>query len=162
MSYPSQKRRRGFAALVAALLAGGTGLATLPAAQAAPAVPGAAGTIQTMGGVTRNYQQGGYGPEGVNAKESQFQNPRGLAFAPNGDLYITDALNNRVRKIDANGTVSLVAGNGTICEAPPLNLPYQNCYTGDGGQASVPRSTSPTVSPSTPRTTSTSPTARTA
>ncbi len=60
-------------------MAGGAGLATLPAAQAVPAAPGAAGTIQTMGGVTRNYQQGGYGPEGVNAKESQFQNPRGLA-----------------------------------------------------------------------------------
>src|SRR5687768_16002725 len=104
MSYPSQKRRlrggRGIAALVAALLAGGAGLATMPSAQAAPSVPGPAGTIQTMGGITRNYQQGGYGPEGVNAKESHFQNPRGLAFAPNGDLYVTDALNNRVRKID--------------------------------------------------------------
>ncbi|HEV3364834.1 MAG TPA: hypothetical protein VG795_11985, partial [Acidimicrobiia bacterium] len=107
------------------------GLATLPAAQAAPAVPGAAGTIQTMGGITRNYQQGGYGPEGVNAKESQFQNPRGLAFAPNGDLYVTDALNNRVRKIDANGIVTLVAGNGTVCTT---DVPAP-CYTGDGGAA---------------------------
>ncbi|MGH9011115.1 MAG: hypothetical protein ACRDYF_14875, partial [Acidimicrobiia bacterium] len=135
MSYPSQKRRlrsgRGLAALVAALLAGGTGLVTLPAAQAAPAVPGPAGTIQTMGGITRNYQQGGYGPEGVNAKESQFQNPRGLAFAPNGDLYVTDALNNRVRKIDANGIVSLIAGNGTVCTT---DVPAP-CYTGDGGAA---------------------------
>ncbi len=143
MSYPSQKRRlrggRGIAALVAALLVGGAGLATMPSAQAAPAVPGPAGTIHTMAGVTRNYQQGGYGNaqglEGGPAKESQFQNPRGLAFAPNGDVYVTDALNNRVRKIDANGIVSLVAGNGTICEKPPLNLPYQNCYTGDNGQA---------------------------
>ena len=135
MSYPSQKRRlrggRGIAALVAALLAGGAGLATMPSAQAVPGVPGPAGTIQTMGGITRNYQQGGYGPEGVNAKESQFQNPRGLAFAPNGDLYVTDALNNRVRKIDANGIVSLVAGTGTVC---PTEAPAA-CYTGDGGQA---------------------------
>ena len=40
MSYPSQKRRlrsgRGVAAVVAALLVGGTGLATLPSAQAVP------------------------------------------------------------------------------------------------------------------------------
>ena len=134
MSYPSQKRRRGgrgVAALVVALLAGGAGLATMPSAQAVPSVPGPAGTIQTMGGITRNYQQGGYGPEGVNAKESQFQNPRGLAFAPNGDLYVTDALNNRVRKIDANGIVSLVAGNGTVCTS---DVPAP-CYTGDGGPA---------------------------
>ena len=132
MSYPSQKRRgRGVAALVAALLAGGTGLVALPSAQAAPAVPGAAGTIHTMGGITRNYQQGGYGPEGVNAKESQFQNPRGLAFAANGDVYVTDALNNRVRKIDSNGVVSLVAGNGTVCTT---DVPAP-CYAGDGGPA---------------------------
>jgi sugar lactone lactonase YvrE len=103
----------------------------MPSAQAVPAVAGPAGTIQTMGGITRNYQQGGYGPEGVNAKESQFQNPRGLAFAPNGDIYVTDALNNRVRKIDQNGIVSLVAGTGVVCatESPGP------CYTGDNGAA---------------------------
>ncbi|HEV8624150.1 MAG TPA: hypothetical protein VG034_06815 [Acidimicrobiia bacterium] len=103
----------------------------MPSAQAVPSVPGSAGTIQTMGGITRNYQQGGYGPEGVSAKESQFQNPRGLAFAPNGDLYVTDALNNRVRKIDGNGVVSLVAGTGTVCST---DVPAP-CYTGDNGLA---------------------------
>ena len=70
-------------------------------ARAVPSSDGAAGTIRTMGGVTRNFQQGGYGPEGVLASESQFSNPRGLGFAPNGDLYVSDALNNRVRRIDA-------------------------------------------------------------
>ena len=101
MSYPSQKRRlrpaRGIAAVVAALLAGGAGLAALPSAQAVPTPEGPAGWIRTMGGFTRNYQQGGYWNEGGLATESQFSNPRGLAFAPNGDLYVTDALNHRVR-----------------------------------------------------------------
>ena len=64
-----------------------------------------------MGGITRNYQQGGYGPEGALATESQFSNPRGLGFAPSGDVYVGDTLNNRVRRIDANGVVSLVADN---------------------------------------------------
>jgi streptogramin lyase len=76
-----------------------------------------------MGGVTRAYQQGGYGPEGVLATESQFQNPRGLNFAPNGDVYITDALNHRVRRIDQGGVVHLVAGTG---------IPGSS---GDGGDA---------------------------
>ncbi|MEW6473832.1 MAG: hypothetical protein AB1679_16390 [Actinomycetota bacterium] len=76
-----------------------------------------------MGGVTRAYQQGGYGPEGVLATESQFQNPRGLNFAPNGDVYITDALNHRVRRIDQAGVVHLVAGTG---------IPGSS---GDGGDA---------------------------
>ena len=106
MSYPSQKRRlrpaRGIAAAIAALLAAGAGLAAMPA-QAVPTPEGPAGWIRTMGGVTRNYTQGGYGPEGALAIESQFSNPRGLNFAPNGDLYVTDALNHRVRKIDADG-----------------------------------------------------------
>ncbi len=114
MSYPSQKRRlrrrpryrgpgRG--------AHGGRCGSRIPALRPGrPDAPGAAGWIQTMGGITRDYQQGGYGPEGVLATESQFSNPRGLGFAPNGDLYITDALNHRVRKIDANGVVSLVAG----------------------------------------------------
>src|SRR5581483_7007014 len=97
--------RRHVAALVAALLAGGALLCVPPSAEAIPAPPGPAGTIRTMAGVTRNYQQGGYGPEGVLAIESQFQNPRGLNFGPNGDVYVTDALNQRVRRIDADGFV---------------------------------------------------------
>jgi sugar lactone lactonase YvrE len=117
MSYPSQKRRlrpaRGIAALVAALMAGGAGLATLPSAQAVPSPSGPAGMIQTMGGVTRNYVQGGYGPEGAPATESQFSNPRGLGFGPNGEIYVADSLNHRIRKIDQNGIVTHIAGNGT-------------------------------------------------
>src|SRR6185295_11143148 len=119
MSYPSQKRRlrsgRGVAAVVAALLVGGTGLATLPSAQAVPTPNVETGSIQTMAGTTRNYSQGGYGDqnglEGGPATNSQFSNPRGLAFGPgaNPDVYVTDALNHRVRKIDADGNVSLIA-----------------------------------------------------
>ena len=127
----SSCRRSRRAVLLAALtIASATVLSGVPA-RAVPSPAGSAGTIQTMAGVTRNFQQGGYGPEGVLARESQFQNPRGLAFAPNGDLYVADALNNRVRKIDANGVVSLVAGNGTLCTTDAA----APCYTGDGGAA---------------------------
>ena len=128
MSYPYQTRRlrraRGAAGFVVALVTL-TGLVAPPSAQAVPSPGGVAGTIQTMAGITRNFQQGGYGPEGGLATESQFQNPRGLGFAPNGDLYITDALNHRVRRIDAAGVVHLVAGNGTAG------------FSGDGGPASA-------------------------
>src|SRR5690348_7827832 len=102
MSYPSQKRRlrpaRGVAAGLAALMAAGAGLAALPSAFAV-SPSGTAGTIQTMGGYTNpvTYKQGGYGPEEVPATQSQVSNPRGLNIAPNGDVYFTDALNERVR-----------------------------------------------------------------
>ena len=135
MSYPSQKRRlrpaRGIAAVIAGLMAAGAGLAGLPSAQAVPTPEGPAGWIRTMAGMTRNFQQGGYGPDSgpgglVAAVNSQFQNPRGLNFAPNGDLYVTDALNHLVRKIDAQGNVSLVAG--TV----PVNGVPQDGDTGEG------------------------------
>jgi len=105
-------RLLGGAALVVAALLAAAGLPASAPAQAAPNPGGPAGTIRTMGGITRFYQQGGYGPEEVLAIESQFQNPRGLNFAPNGDVYITDALNHRVRRIDHAGVVHLVAGTG--------------------------------------------------
>jgi hypothetical protein len=125
MSHSLTRPRRfaGAATLALATLVAGTGLPGLSPAQAAPSPGGPAGTIQTMGGVTRNFQQGGYGPEGEYATQSQFQNPRGLNFAPNGDVYITDALNHRVRRIDQAGIVHLVAGTGVPGSA------------GDGGDA---------------------------
>ncbi|HVW35421.1 MAG TPA: hypothetical protein VHL53_23015 [Acidimicrobiia bacterium] len=133
MSYPSQKRRlrpaRCVAAAVAALMAAGAGLTAMPSAQATPTPAGSAGTIQTMGGMTVNFQQGGYGPEGVPATQSQFQNPRGINFDADGNLYITDALNAVVRKIDTQGNVSLVAGTA------PVNGVVQAGEDGDGGPA---------------------------
>ena len=46
---------------------------------------------------------------------------RGLGSA--GNLYIADTYNNRIRKVDTNGIITTVAGNGT------------NGYSGDGGAA---------------------------
>jgi hypothetical protein len=111
--------------LLAALTLASVTVNTAGPAQAVPSPAGPAGTIQTMGGVTRNFQQGGYGPEGVLGSESQFSNPRGLGFAPNGDIHIGDALNHRIRRIDAAGVVHLVAGSGV------------GGYTGDGGPATA-------------------------
>jgi sugar lactone lactonase YvrE len=42
-----------------------------------------------------------------------------------GNLYISDVLNNRTRRIDSNGTIATVAGNGTAG------------YSGDGGLANT-------------------------
>jgi hypothetical protein len=67
---------------------------------------------------------GGYVLDGVAATASSLSYPQYAAFDAEGDLYITDSGNNRIRKVDTTGNISTVAGNG-ICG-----------FTGDGGLAS--------------------------
>ena len=41
-----------------------------------------------------------------------FNTPSSIAIDKNGDMYITDTQNNRIRKLDTKGQVTTVAGNG--------------------------------------------------
>ena len=66
----------------------------------------------------------GYTGNGGQAIDAELSYPIGLALDTAGDLYIVEALNNVVRKVDAStGVISLVAGNNTAG------------YTGDAGPA---------------------------
>ncbi|MEW6472632.1 MAG: hypothetical protein AB1679_10200 [Actinomycetota bacterium] len=127
--------RRGLAPVLAGLLVAGTGVGVLTAARAA--VPtGPAGHIQTIAGNMQNFQQFGYTGDGGPANQAQLYNPRAIGFGPNGDVYIADALNQRIRKIDANGVISTFAGSGP----PDSGGQLQNGATptganGDGGPA---------------------------
>jgi sugar lactone lactonase YvrE len=48
------------------------------------------------------------------ASESFFNEPTGLAVDGKGNVYVADAANNAIRKIDVNGQVSTLAGNGVL------------------------------------------------
>ena len=115
--FQSEKRRRavptrrGLATVVAGLLAAGSGVGVLSTARAATPT-GQAGNIQTVAGNMQNYQQFGYSGDGGPATAAQLYNPRAIGFAPNGDVYIADALNERIRKIDGSGNISTFAGSG--------------------------------------------------
>jgi len=127
--------RRGLVTAVAGLVAVGTGVGVLSPAQAAPPT-GQAGYIQTVAGNMQNYQQFGYSGDGGPATSAQLYNPRAIGFAPNGDVYIADALNERIRKIDGSGVISTFAGSGPS----DANGTLQNGATptgadGDGGPA---------------------------
>src|SRR5438132_10339909 len=55
--------------------------------------------------------------------KAQLDQPQGFAFDRAGNLYISDSANNRVRRVDTNGVITTVAGNG------------RHGYSGDGGPA---------------------------
>ncbi|HXG58889.1 MAG TPA: hypothetical protein VNL91_07690 [Thermoanaerobaculia bacterium] len=66
------------------------------------------GIITTIAGSTPGF--GGDGGPAINAR---LNNPRDVAFDRDGNLYIADTVNHRVRKVDARtGLITTIAGNG--------------------------------------------------
>ncbi len=80
----------------------------------------ASGNISTVVGTGSSGYAGDDGPA-VNAQISSYV--YGLAVDGAGNLYIADSNNYRIRKVDASGNISTVAGTGS------------NGYSGDGGPA---------------------------
>jgi RHS repeat-associated protein len=77
------------------------------------------GIITTVAG-TGEY---GYGGDGGPATEAILSVPHGVTVDASGNLYIVDPGNNRLRKVDASGIITTVAGTG------------QEGFSGDGGPA---------------------------
>ena len=79
------------------------------------------GIITTVAGSDRR----GFAGDGGPATAALLNAPGGLAVDSAGNLFIGDRINNRVRKVDANGIITTVVGNGTTR------------YGGDGGPATT-------------------------
>jgi hypothetical protein len=77
------------------------------------------GFINTIAG-TNNYGFSGDGGLAVNAK---LKSPSGMAVDSSGNIYFSDEGNDVIRKVDVNGIITTIAGNGSIG------------YSGDGGAA---------------------------
>jgi sugar lactone lactonase YvrE/predicted esterase len=67
------------------------------------------GTISTAAGTGAPGYLGDNGP----AREAGLNEPWGLACDANGNLFVADASNHRVRKVAPDGTITTVAGTGT-------------------------------------------------
>ena len=98
--------------------------------------------VNTAGVITTVAGDGtrGYGGDGGPAVDAQLNTPYGLALDGAGNLYIADLFNNRIRKVDAAGVISTVAGDGTrgydgdggAAVAAQLNLPWGVALDGAG------------------------------
>lgn len=77
------------------------------------------GFIRTFAGNGSTYFSG----DGGNATNAGLYAPEGVAVDSSGNVFIASAGNFRVRKVDTNGIITTVAGNGS------------STYSGDGGAA---------------------------
>jgi sugar lactone lactonase YvrE len=68
------------------------------------------GIITTVAGNGIN----GFAGDGGLATNATFRYPRGIALDASGDLFIADSSNRRIRKVDTNGFIWTVAGNGSF------------------------------------------------
>jgi sugar lactone lactonase YvrE len=78
-----------------------------------------AGTITTVAGTGT----AGYGGDGGPAIQAELNAPQGVAVDSAENLYISDSVNNVIRRVDRSGTITTVAGTGS---------PH---FGGDGGPA---------------------------
>ena len=98
----------------------------------------AAGAISTVAGSGESgIGEGGFGGDGGPATAARLDRPRGVALDGAGNLYIADSSNLRIRKVDAAGVISTVAGRSRG-DAPSLRYPrgvavdgYDNLYIAD-------------------------------
>ena len=63
------------------------------------------GNVTTLAGESEGFIDGA-------GAAASFNTPSALALGPDGNLYVADTGNNRIRKITPDGNVSTVAGNG--------------------------------------------------
>jgi sugar lactone lactonase YvrE len=79
--------------------------------------------IDINGVVTTFAGSGAKGNASGSAAGASFYYPSGVAVDAAGNVYVADALNNLVRKIAPDGTVSSLAGSGYLSITRPFNGP---------------------------------------
>ncbi len=81
----------------------------------------ASGIITTVAG--SGTGTGGYSGDGGQATSASLNSPSSVCVDVNGNIFIADCGNDRIRKVNTSGVISTIAGNGTAG------------FSGDGGAA---------------------------
>ncbi|MGI4757833.1 MAG: Ig-like domain repeat protein, partial [Janthinobacterium lividum] len=71
-------------------------------------VDATSGTIRTLAGTGT----AGYNGDNRSAASAQLNAPASTLALPNGTILVSDTNNNRIRRIDASGQITTIAGNG--------------------------------------------------
>jgi hypothetical protein len=66
------------------------------------------------------------------ATAATLNGPKAVAIGTDGSVYIADTGNNVIRKVSANGIITLFAGGGTVCTAVSQYTPGATDAIGDG------------------------------
>lgn len=79
------------------------------------------GSVRQIAGATNGAA--GFSGDGLSATSARLDTPQGIAVDANGNVFIADWGNNRIRRINPEGIITTVAGNGLVAAS------------GDGGPA---------------------------
>lgn len=90
------------------------------------------GNAQTINTVAGNGTSGFSGDGGA-ATSAQLHSPTGIAFDATGNMYIADAFNHRIRKVNSSGIITTIAGTGVAG------------FSGNGGPATSAKLNGPTA-----------------
>ncbi|MBC9797428.1 IPT/TIG domain-containing protein [Sinomicrobium weinanense] len=81
------------------------------------------GMVSTVSGSVSGFKDG-------NASEALFANPSGISLDVEGNIYVADRFNHRIRKISTNGEVTSIAGQGDVgaLDGDALSAQFNNPY----------------------------------
>lgn len=87
------------------------------------------GIVTTLAGSGKAFESGGFSGDGGPATDARFNFLTGIALDREGNIFIADTGNHRVRRVDSSGIVNTVAGDGFTGEFG------SGRFRGDGGSA---------------------------
>ena len=104
--------------------------------------------IETTGIITTlaGNGQAGYSGDNGPAISAQLNQPQGITIDNEGNLYLADSGNHRIRKIDNYGIITTIAGDGSteIIGTSITGPIYEGTYGGDGEPATTAQLNYPT------------------